>query len=320
MITREHSGWLRALGALLLCLLCGPSTAATTAGAIDILVVADAGDRSGRVIETLQDHLGEACPDPCPGPAALTVVDSADAARFVETFPPDMVVAIGSTAARQVASLGLDIPTLYSFIPGTVWRELTDCCVADSTDNGSVLLDQPPGRLLRLIREVAPGTRTVGLLAGPATAERLTEFEQAAAMASVELLVERVETGEDVGRTLRRLVNRVDVLLALPDPAVYNRHTVYPILLTTYSARVPVIGFSAAMVKAGAVAGLFMTPRDVGQAIATAIHGFRSRGAFIDGETAQAFSVEINEDVLRSLRLPAVRASELPQMLKEPRQ
>ena len=318
MNTRGHNGWLkRVFGVVLLCLLFDISTAIAAERTLDVALISSDNHNHAEVADALREHLAQACGQPCSDPIELTTVDAADVSRFLATTRPDLVVTIGSVAAREVAQLDVDLPTLFGFIPQAVWRELTDCCVEASPTRGRVLLDQPARRLLKLVQAIHPEAKRVGVLLGPATASRLPELEKAASAESVELHPLQIESGEDIGRKLRLLTARVDALLALPDPAVYNRNTVYPILLTTYSARIPVIGYSAAMVKAGASAGLFMSTRDGGEAIATAIRGFRARGAFTNDDTTQAYSVEINEDVLRSLRLPAIRASDLPETLKE---
>jgi ABC-type uncharacterized transport system substrate-binding protein len=318
---RGHTGWLkRVYRGVLLCLLFGISIATADKRTLDVALISSDNLHHAEVADALREHLEQACGQSCSDPVELTTVDAADAGRFLATTRPDLVVTIGSVAAREVAQLDVDLPTLFGFIPQAVWRELTDCCVEASPTHGRVLLDQPARRLLKLVQAIHPDAKGVGVLLGPATAWRRPELEEAASAESVELHALQIESGEDIGRKLRLLTARVDALLALPDPAVYNRNTVYPILLTTYSARIPVIGYSSAMVKAGASASLFMSTRDGGEAIAAAIRDFRAHGAFTNDDTTWAYSVEINEDVLRSLRLPAIRASELPKILKESKQ
>jgi ABC-type uncharacterized transport system substrate-binding protein len=321
VITRRQTGWLtRVYRAALLCLLSGISVASTAESGLDVALITSDNAHQAEVAAALREHLADTCDRPCPHPVELTTVDPANAADYLSRTTPDLVVTIGSVAARLVAEQRRDIPTLFGFIPSSVWREIRDCCIADSPTRGHVLLDQPARRLLKLVREVHPAAQSVGILLGPATAARQAELDDAANAVSLEIRVENIATSEEVGRKLRLLAARMDVLLALPDPIVYNRNTVYPILLTTYSARVPVIGFSSAMVKAGAAAGLFMSTRDGGEAIALAIQAYRANGSFPADESAQPYSVETNEDVLRSLRLRTPRAAELLQNLKESKQ
>jgi ABC-type uncharacterized transport system substrate-binding protein len=304
----------------LLCLLSGSSAITTAATTLHVALVASDNARHSEVVEALREQLAESCGQPCLHPVDLKTVDIRNARRYLSGSAPDLVVTVGTLAARQVAELRSDVPTLFSFIPRTVWRDLRDCCVSGSATSGHVLLDQPAERLLDLVREVHPEAQSVGVLLGPAAAARQVELADAAGRLSIDLQTERIAAGEDVGSKLRLLAARVDALLALPDRAVYNRNTVYPILLTTYSAGVPVIGFSSAMVKAGAAAGLFMSPRNAGEAIALAIQAYRFDGTLAVDESLAPYSVAINDDVIRSLRLPTVRASELLQNLKEAKQ
>lgn len=317
MITGRHVGWVaRVYRACLACLLSVLCAGKTAANPIDVAVVAGDNARHVLVAEALGERLASACGQPCSHPAEVTTVDTAEAAAYLSATTPDLVVTIGAAAARQVAELRLDIPTLFGFVPRNVWLQLEACCIADSTPRGRVLLDQPASRLLGLVRAVHPEAQRIGVLLGAATAARLAELNRAARAASVALQTEQVEAGDDVGRKLRQLAARVDVLLALPDRTVYNRNTVYPILLTTYSAGIPVIGFSSAIVRAGAAAGLFVSPRDGGEAIALSIHAYRTRGVFAVDEETLPYSIEVNDDVLRSLRLPARTATDLLEILK----
>ena len=61
------------------------------------------------------------------------------------------------------------------------------------------------------------------------------------------------------------MLNDSDVLIALPDPIVFNLRTTRNILLSTYRKRVPVIGFSKSYVKAGALAAIYSTPEFIGK-------------------------------------------------------
>jgi ABC-type uncharacterized transport system substrate-binding protein len=82
-----------------------------------------------------------------------------------------------------------------------------------------------------------------------------------------ELALEVVEIAESSGvySALQQLLPASDLLLAVADPIVFNPSTVYGLLLTTYRAQLPVVGFSEGLVKAGALFGLFSTARQVGK-------------------------------------------------------
>ena len=63
---------------------------------------------------------------------------------------------------------------------------------------------------------------------------------------------------------LRSVLEQPAVLVITPDGQVFNSQTVHHVLLTAFRLRAPVLGFSAAYVRAGAVLGLYTTPAQAG--------------------------------------------------------
>ena len=92
-----------------------------------------------------------------------------------------------------------------------------------------------------------------------------------------------------------------DVLLALPDPAIYNARTIKSILLTTYRNRVPIIGFSENFVRAGALAAMHSSTKQLSRQIIELIHKHYN-GEDIDKHLYPIyFDVITNKNVAKSL-------------------
>jgi ABC-type uncharacterized transport system substrate-binding protein len=225
--------------------------------------------------------------------AAPAVAASADA--------PDLFVALGSRAATRLARQPVPAPRLFAFIPETVWRELHACCLQGQGDASALFIDRPLIQQLRLVRALVPDVRRVAVLLGPTTLARRPALEAAAEAEALGLAVGRVGSGEPVGPALRGLVDSADVLLALPDPAVFNRDTLYSILLTSYSANLAVVGYSEAMVRAGAAAALHLTLEDAGGDLARAIMQFGLQRRLDPPGPSPSTSLAVNREVLRSL-------------------
>ena len=258
--------------------------------------------RTVTVMSAVEAALADACGTHC---AVVTRVDATLATSDLEraVAAVDFVVTIGSHAGQVMAQAARKTPTLYAFLPRVAWDELQTCCLPPTRPFSALLIDQPLQRQIALTRLVVPQATRLGVLLGEVSSERRDELEDAARARGYRLTVEQA-SADDIGAGLRRLVQDVDVLLALPDPAIYNRSTAYSILLTTYSARVPVIGFSEAMVKAGAAAAVHATPKDVGREVAQRIDTFRRTGQLQPAGYGDLFSVSVNREVLRSLQLP----------------
>ncbi len=182
---------------------------------------------------------------------------------------------------------------------------------------GIIVLDQPARRRLQMLKTLLPGVHSVAILLGSASADLQSELEVAVRQAGLEPKVALIRQEDEIVTTLERLLDPDTALLAIPDPAIYNRNTVMSILLTSYRHRRPVIGFTAAYVRAGAVAAVFSDPQDVALqtarhlASAATLRGFK-RGIF----APTRYRVAVNERVSRSLGLPVSSEADLLERLR----
>lgn len=179
----------------------------------------------------------------------------------------------------------------------------------------AVYLDQPPERYIKLIRAVLPEAKRLGILYGAVSRQDRTEFQKAARAAGFDLRETDLGSEDNVVRALENLPDR-QVLLVPPDPRVSSEQNVYPLLLATYQRGIPVIAFSAAYVKAGALAAVYSTAAQVGEQTADLIGLFLEKGRL--APTAQypkAFDVSVNRHVAKSLGLTVPDEGELRRRL-----
>ncbi len=110
-----------------------------------------------------------------------------------------------------------------------------------------------------------------------------------------------------------------DVLLAVPDPLVFNRHTAQSVLLTTYRLSKPVAAYSRTYVTAGALFSVYSTPAQIGRQIGEELLAMQdSPGRPLPAPGyPRYFSVEINERVARSLGIEPGQAEDLRRRLSE---
>lgn len=165
----------------------------------------------------------------------------------------------------------------------------------------AVYLDQPFGRQLDLVRQVLPEARRVGVLWGPESAAQQPGLLAAAQARGMELVGGNVAASSALFSGLKSVLDDADLLLAVADPQVYNSATISNILLATYRARVPVLAFSPAYVKAGALLAVYSTPRQIGTQAGALARTVLQGGAVPASQYPLEFSVAVNEHVARSL-------------------
>ncbi|MFH1493987.1 MAG: ABC transporter substrate binding protein [Pseudomonadota bacterium] len=251
------------------------------------------------------------------GPQAVVNVHSQSGGKIdFSRENPDLIVAVGVSAAQELAAQNLAIPVLAVLIPRQAFEK-----IARQRDHklfSAVFLDQPLARQMELIRLALPDRGRVGVVLGPDSLWAQKSLQAAASGAKLGLAVEKISAAEELLPALQRVLAESDVLLAVPEPLVFNKGTVQSLLLTTYRYQEPVIGFSHAYVKAGALASVHTTPEQVGrQAGEVVSRVLVSRPAWLPPpEYPKYFSVSVNYQVARSLGLSVSDEAVLLQKLK----
>ena len=182
---------------------------------------------------------------------------------------PDLVVPVGVRAAALVLRAAEDLPTLSLLVPYdsyfTLLENASPATPQEPSLRSAIFLDQPFERQLELLRLLLPKVSRVGTLAGPNSSRRIAELQRLSLQRGLQLAIEPVNSGDNPVAALARLLDRSEVLLALPDQSVFNRASLQAILLTTYRGDVPVLGFSRAYVNAGALAAVHSSARQIGE-------------------------------------------------------
>lgn len=214
---------------------------------------------------------------------------------------PRLVVAVGVGALRGVAESEVRAPLLGVLVPRAVYLRIAEPAGRAGRQISAIWLDQPIMRQLDLLRLALPTRHRVGALLGPESKLFEAELQRAAAERNLELVAARIEGGEHLAGAVQRVLAEADVLLALPDSQVYNGATVQNVLTAAYRQRVPLIGFSPAYVKAGAMMSLYSTPAQVGAQAAEIVRSVLGGRPLPPPQGPRAFAVGVNADVARSL-------------------
>lgn len=214
---------------------------------------------------------------------------------------PDLIVAVGSNALRQVLAQGGNTPVLATLLP----RQSYDKLIAENAVRGrrvsAIVLDQPAGRLAAFVRHLLPGKKRVGMLTSNETQGATQQLRQPLTSLGLTLDVEESDTEQTLLPAINSLLPRVNLLLAIPDTTIYRRENIKAILVTSYRYQRPVIAFSASFVTAGALAALYSTPAQIGRQAADVTLGFS--GTLPPPMMPSQFAIAINTNVAQALDL-----------------
>ncbi|HEX4511152.1 MAG TPA: hypothetical protein VH328_13775 [Burkholderiaceae bacterium] len=210
-----------------------------------------------------------------------------------------LYLAVGPAALQ--AALNADVPgtVVSAFVSSEAFRRLRASVPARTRPLTGVYAEASPAAQMQLIHHLYRRRVTVGVLLGAASRQLQPAIERAADAADLAVSFVEVHAGENPVRSLAAL-SSASVLLAVPDPELYNAEVARAILESTYRRRQGVIGFSKSMVSAGMLGAAYATLDDIVAQLDVMIEGLLA-GQVIEPQYPSFWRVAINESVARSL-------------------
>jgi len=226
---------------------------------------------------------------------------------------PGLIVSLGHKASLQAVKDAGDTPQLHVLVSETQHQ----LHINGEHRVSALYLEQPLSRQLDFIRFLFPDRRRIGVLLGEHSETLGKPLEALTEAAGLDLHVIRIDSPRDIGKRLNAQAGAIDVLLALPDPAIYNRETLAGMFLTAYRNRIPVIGFSESMIRAGAIGGIYSSPATIGSEAA------QRALELLDGRDPVAtypslLAVRVNRSVAGALHIQLPTDSEIQRWKEEP--
>ncbi len=177
---------------------------------------------------------------------------------------PDIVVAIGTAAAKWLhKQLPADVKLSYCMV-----SHAADAALLQGHTCAGITTDIPIGDQFKLLSEMLPNARTVGLMYRSDTAEgkaALAEM-QAALPKDWHLQPVAVNDYPSVADAIDSLMSKqIDIVWTTVDPKLWNNSSVRSLLTSAVRKKLPVWGFSPPLVRAGALLGVGIDPAAQGR-------------------------------------------------------
>ena len=225
----------------------------------------------------------------------------------------DLIIAAGMKAASAIIR-ETSTAKLAVLVPREGFNKLlNDVTVQTKSTAGSysaIYLDQPYKRQLDLISATLPNVRSIGVMYTAST----RDLNVLRSLVATRKLVLHERSSVDVDnlyKNLHAILLSSDVLLALPNADIYNASTIRNILLASYRNKVPLVGFSPAYVKAGALCAVYSTPAQIAKQSLGFVQEFLTTGILPAAQSPKEFEVSTNEQVAHSLGLNIKSAPQL---------
>jgi ABC-type uncharacterized transport system substrate-binding protein len=241
----------------------------------------------------------------------VRVIDLQDVEKLAVAENSELVIALGVKALQVSSKLKTTTPVLGVFTPLPVFNDLLETSKRDLGNLGAIVLDQPYVRQMLLIKVVLPEAKSVGLLLGSTSSQYEELLKEAGEKNGFTVLEERVSQEADLIPKLKKTLEVTDALMAIPDPLIYNRETAQPILLTSYRHQKPVFGYSQSYVRAGALAAVYSSAKQIARQAVEITLRAQASGILPPPQIPKYFSVMVNTQVARSLNIPLMDEEEL---------
>jgi hypothetical protein len=209
-----------------------------------------------------------------------------------------VLVTIGPVALRNAVARKCDCVVIAAYTSSQVWRAVTAELPTTRLLSMTAIYAEPaPADQLRLISLLYKRPLRVA-----AIVSRETGFLKPLLHGPTPVEIEDYSAGDDINYALNR-VGQAQVLLAMPDRTVYSAENFRNILLSTYRHNQSVIGFSADMVRAGALATTYSNIEHINAHVADLANDFITTGELGAPQFPRYFRTIINEGVARSLQV-----------------
>lgn len=233
-----------------------------------------------------------------------------DVLDSIKADTPDVVLAVGSNALRFVIEKVSDLPVVYCMVVNP-----EKCGVMDRSNVVGVSVNVAFDVQLSGFKSLLPGLKRLGMVYNPQVSQGVADKAHAAAgRLGVDLVTQRIRSPKGAPKALRKLIGKIDALWLIADGTVVNADSLEFILLFTLENGIPLLTYSEAFVRAGALMSLSIDHFNAGEQAADVVNDMINGDAerlpsmieadyvrtSINMVTARAIGLDVPESVLEA--------------------
>lgn len=235
-----------------------------------------------------------------------------------EVAEASLHIAVGTVATQVLLKKNVDVPLLSTLVTNSAVSSFRDKYSEDRKNRFySIVLDQPPQRVMLLGKILLPDVSQYGFLIGEASKSLFYDYEKVAGKLKLQTTAAFTAGDRAIAQKIEQLLEYNKAIIALPDPQIMTPNTAKWLLFMSYQKSIPVIGYSNAYVKAGALAAVHSTPEDIGRQAAEWVETFFAEGVPDESDNFPSyFRVAVNRWVARSLTIEVDDEKQLGEKLE----
>lgn len=283
---------------LLCALLCLLALAPISCGAESLKVVVLLSDNSApyqSFVNTLNKNL--------PTSVQVTVLEHPEQLPS-EVQQSELILAVGMKAT-EIAAAQTSIPVLAVMVPQAKYEEmLAQPSLKKSIRSiSAIYINQPWNRQLDFLSAALPKRQKIGLLYSPSTRMAVSRLSQDIVNRGASHNAQQIRSTDELFSQLEAVLEKSDVLMAIPDNMIYSAGNAQNILMTSFNHEVPVVGLSQAYVNAGALCAIFSKPEQMAEQASVVVVAFARTGILPEPQYPDQFTIAVNQRVARSLAI-----------------
>jgi len=218
--------------------------------------------------------------------------------------PRDLIVNISRTNITKTYPDLLDIDILFTFNTRYSQHALTKL-----SHHTHILIDQPLTPILETAKKVINKNyrKTILII----TSEENKRYDILNEELEKNLKFVNVKDGENAAKKIEPCLDQAGAIAAIYDPKIWSGNSARWILQQAYNNKVPVIGYSKAFLKAGAVSSVYSSSDQIIAATNNQIINWIENEKFESKVIYPDYSIEVNNNIAKALNLSSMEIIEL---------
>jgi putative ABC transport system substrate-binding protein len=183
----------------------------------------------------------------------------------VEKTGAQIILALGTDAAKTVKDGHIDVPSLFSMVSEPGQSGLLNANNNGNTPMTGACLDVPVEEQFGSLLDVVPRARKIGVIYNPDESQFIVDDGRSAAnRMNLGLVTYPIHSEAEVQEALSNLRPRIDALWLVSDRTVLTTQSLQYVFLFAFQTNLPLMGLSEHFVKMGALFAVGPDYRDVG--------------------------------------------------------
>jgi putative ABC transport system substrate-binding protein len=183
----------------------------------------------------------------------------------LSAFDPQLFITIGSYATKTISRAFTSKPIIFANVLNPMASGFVESMNHPGGRITGAALDIPPDIQFKYFQRVVGKITNMGVIYSPENENIIHHARIAAQSRGINLIPLKVESEKDVPQAIDSLCKISDALWSVADYTVYTPQSTRHIVLQTLRNRIPMMGFSQALLEAGGLFSLDFDFKDVGR-------------------------------------------------------